>query len=192
MSKQKKFKFDDTDDRIQHHLSEMSKDYLAFFHKMQRYYQPENSCKPEERLLHNVPSAFRRLTQKAQLLGYITETSGAHSGEVRRKIVPKLTCEFVNYFTERHSRIRALEEQQGGLKTTNSDLKKEELAVKLQLAQVERELKSLRVHGHELKCQATAVYTNITRITKKDLPIPDFLGEGEEKVEQKDDKDLPS
>ena len=68
---------------------------------------------------------------------------------------------------ERHSRIRALEEQQGGLKTTNSDLKKEELEVKLQLAQVERELKSLRVHGHELKCQAIAVYTNITRITKK-------------------------
>ena len=27
------------------------------------------------------------------------QTSGAHTGEVRRKIVPKLTCEFVNYFT---------------------------------------------------------------------------------------------
>ena len=28
-----------------------------------------------------------------------TQTSGAHTGEVRRKIAPKLTCEFVNYFT---------------------------------------------------------------------------------------------
>ena len=123
--------------QIQHHLSEMRKEYLAFFRKMQRYYQPENSCKPEERLLHNMPSggwsmwllmwlscdwscdchvtghvtdmwlvmwltcdchvtdmrlscdwhatyvigflfpykAFRRLTQKAQLLGYITEVN---------------------------------------------------------------------------------------------------------------------
>ena len=42
--------------QIQHHLSEMRKDYFAFFRKMQRYYQPENSCKPEERLLHNMPS----------------------------------------------------------------------------------------------------------------------------------------
>ena len=140
-----------------------------------------------------------------------TQTSGTHTGEVRRKIAPKLTCEFVNDFTgeahchrlqlelcpsgllfeiflmqlwskirlnlpylsapvpERHSRIRAREEQQEGLKTTNSDLKKEELEVKLRLAQVERELKSLRVHGHELKCQATAIYTNITRITEKVL-----------------------
>ena len=73
--------------------------------------------------------------------------------------------------SERHSRIRAREEQQEGLKTTNSDLKKEELEVKLRLAQVERELKSLRVHGHELKCQATAIYTNITRITKKVLSL---------------------
>jgi len=63
--------------------------------------------------------------------------------------------------------MRTFEEHQKGLQTTNSELKEEELRVKLQLAQVERELNSLRVLGHELKCQTTAIYTNITRITSK-------------------------
>lgn len=124
------------------------------------------------------------------------QVTGTHAGEPRRRIAPKLTCEFVNYFTgkgshlnevnfamrththrrtfflsnlspERLSRMRTFEEHQKGLQTTNSELKEEELRVKLQLAQVERELNSLRVLGHELKCQTTAIYTNITRITSK-------------------------
>jgi len=116
--------------------------------------------------------------------------------------------------------MRTFEEHQKGLQTTNSELKEEELRVKLQLAQVERELNSLRVLGHELKCQTTAIYTNITRITSKvtrdapvatcmcisipmsietspvhvflqDLKVPEFLGDEEDKGEPEDEKDKP-
>ena len=37
--------------------------------------------------------------------------------------------------------------------------------MKLQLAVLERELTSLRVQGHELHCQATALYVNLSRIS---------------------------
>lgn len=41
--------------------------------------------------------ALRRLTRKAELLGY-TDPLGEVSGDSRKKIAPGLTVEFVNYF----------------------------------------------------------------------------------------------
>lgn len=44
-------------------------------------------------------------------------------------------------------------------------LKEEEGRVRGELGRLEKELKSLRVLSHEQKCQATAIYTNLSRIT---------------------------
>ncbi len=61
--------------------------------------------------------------------------------------------------------MKSLQEQLEQLKSTNSELQEEELRMKQQLAHLEKERTSLRVHGHEAKCQATAIHVNISRTT---------------------------
>lgn len=71
---------------------------------------------------------------------------------------------------DRQYRIKSLCGQQEQLKTTGAELKEEETKMKQELARLEKELKSLRVRGHELRCQATAIYVNISRITGEVCP----------------------
>ncbi len=58
----------------------------------------------------------------------------------------------------------------------SAELKEEVVRMKQQLAQLEKALTSLRVHGHELKCQATAMHVNITRITNEVCGVSSSMG----------------
>ena len=63
------------------------------------------------------------------------------------------------------------------LTQTNTQLKSEELTLKEQLSLVERELGLLKSKGQRLQSKANTLYLNLSRLTDRELKLPEGLRE---------------
>jgi len=138
-----------------------------------KFYTPTEKI---PRLLNTCPGACRQLFKKAQLLGYTTGQTQSVVN-VRRKwfVQPALTSEFVNYYHDRSSRIKEMQERQEELESNNKRLQQEEQALMEKYHELTEMIQLLAEDIRERRHESSRLHRCLCKLAEKDLAKPSIL-----------------
>ncbi|KAK3746999.1 hypothetical protein QZH41_011952, partial [Actinostola sp. cb2023] len=143
------------------------------------------------RLLSSCPGACRQLFKKAVLLGFTTEQVRIDQYQVshlrdimtrdvvnvRRKwiVTPAMTCEFVNHYHDRDSRIKDMQERQSKLETNNKQLQDEEQVLREKVDQLTGNLHGLTSTLKQHREEGLFLHQLLCQLAQEEFKIPDIL-----------------